>query len=77
MKNMIKMISDVSLYLSIMLVAVMTAGYLLGITIICSSLTALIQMTVMTIAKIIMYVVLNITKTINNVMIISIAIEIA
>lgn len=78
MKNTIKFISDASLYLSIMLVVIMTIGYVLGITIICSSLAALLQITVMTVAKVIMYFVIWIMKTINDVIIMTITtIEVA
>lgn len=72
MKNLIKFVSDLSLYLSIMLVVIMTIGYVLGITVICSSLAALLQITIMTVAKIVMYFVIGIMKTINKVMIMTI-----
>lgn len=77
MKNLIKFVSDLSLYVSIMLVVIMTLGYVLGITIICSSLATLLQMAVMTITKMVMYFVIWITKTINNVMIMTITTEVA
>lgn len=77
MKNLIKFVSDLSLYVSIMLVVIMTIGYMLGITIICNSLATLLQMAVMTITKMVMYFVIWITKTINNVMIMTITTEVA
>lgn len=77
MKNLIKFVSDLSLYVSIMLAVIMTIGYVLGITIICSSLATLLQMAVMTITKMVMYFVIWITKTINNVMIMTITTEVA
>lgn len=67
MKDIIKKISDLSLYLSVMLLAVAIVGYVFGIAVICGSLTALFRMAIMTVGKIIMYVVLEIVKTVKDI----------
>lgn len=75
MMNWIKYFNSISLYTSVILVTIMTIGYLLGITIICGSLFVLLRMAIMTVVKVIMYLVSNVYKLIIEIKMMSIMTE--
>lgn len=75
MMNYVKYFNSISLYTSIILVAIMTIGYLLGITIICGSLFILLRTTIMTGAKVVMYLVSNVYRLFIEIKMMSIMTE--
>lgn len=75
MMNWVKYFNSISLYTSVILVTIMTIGYLLGITIICGSLFVLLRMAIMTVVKVIMYLVSNVYKLIIEIKMMSIMTE--
>lgn len=75
MKEKIKTFNTMSLYISLMLTSIVVIGYALGITIICGSLFVLLRTVMMTVVKLIMYLVGGVYRTFVDTRMMTIMIE--
>lgn len=75
MKEKIKTFNTMSLYISLMLTSIVVIGYALGITIICGSLFVLLRTVMMTVVKLIMYLVGGVYRTFVDTRMMTIVIE--
>ncbi len=75
MKEKIKTFNTMSLYISLMLTSIVVIGYALGITIICGSLFVLLRTVMMTVIKLIMYLVGGVYRTFVDTRMMTIMIE--